>query len=98
MKRPIDIKLDALDWLYAVAVEHTKDRPHAQRVGCTGLFAGWCPLCGNCNCSQSDVIFDTWCPLHGQVEEARVAKQYGYDFDHSIYWCDYEDDGFPRDL
>lgn len=65
------LKLDALDWLIELAKEHTKDRPHARRVGCTGLFAGWCPIHGDCNCPQSDIYFDDRCPLHGK--DARVA-------------------------
>lgn len=36
----------------AAAKELTADRPHGRRLGCTGFFATWCPIHGDCRCRE----------------------------------------------
>jgi hypothetical protein len=36
-------------------------------VRCTGIFAHWCPRCGECTCRDPERSLDDWdCPLHGE--------------------------------
>lgn len=33
-------------------------------IECTGISAGWCPLCGDCTCRDPENLNGDDCPLH----------------------------------
>jgi hypothetical protein len=50
--------------------------------GCTGISAGWCPVCGDCVCKDELDKNDEACPLHsessrhGEVQGEKFVTQY----------------------
>jgi hypothetical protein len=43
------------------------DIPDGQ--GCSGISAGWCPVCGDCTCKDPTDMNDDACPLHSHTSE-----------------------------
>lgn len=54
-------------------------RKSANRPGCTGLSARWCPCCGDCCCPADGEMNDEKCPLH--AAHSKHGEQYKGDSD-----------------
>jgi hypothetical protein len=49
--------MQLMPWAVAAIAEH-------ERPKCTGVAARWCPIHGDCECSEEDDYNDQECPLH----------------------------------
>jgi hypothetical protein len=38
-----------------------------KRIECTEISATWCPICGDCCCSEENFHTDDACPLHART-------------------------------
>lgn len=74
----------ATGWLALDAPSGTPTaRPRTEEPRCTGVFAGWCPRCGDCRCppryegSDEASYEDEGCPLHASASDHGAVQEGG---------------------